>query len=173
VCVNRDLNPNNVLVFETEYETLNVKVADFGLSRVVEHDTSVTGTCLPQLLVAARCSPCSRAPADVLSAGFVGSPSYIAPEVLSDAARYDAKADVYSFGILMWSVLQYLYLTYINIQPRTTPDHLTLMRPYESTSQTVAWCCPGTCQPLCLYFLRRWYRLCLCVSLLCGAAFRM
>jgi serine/threonine protein kinase len=39
-------------------------------------------------------------------AGFVGSPSYIAPELMQEGARYDEKADVYSFGILMWFVTQ-------------------------------------------------------------------
>ena len=38
-----DLNPNNVLVYEIEYEALNVKVSDFGLSRELERNTSVTG----------------------------------------------------------------------------------------------------------------------------------
>ena len=53
----RDLNPNNVLVYTLEVGKVHVRVADFGLSRELE--TGVTNT----------------------MTGFVGSPSYIAPEV--------------------------------------------------------------------------------------------
>ena len=70
----------------------------------------------------------------VLCAGYVGSPSYIAPEVLKQAARYDLKADVYSFGVLVWSLTQYLFLTHVDVQRRTTQEHLTLMRPYGGAS---------------------------------------
>eukprot|EP01087_Luapelamoeba_hula_P010598 TRINITY_DN2811_c0_g1_i2.p1 TRINITY_DN2811_c0_g1~~TRINITY_DN2811_c0_g1_i2.p1 ORF type:complete len:711 (-),score=170.90 TRINITY_DN2811_c0_g1_i2:53-2185(-) len=54
-----------------------VKVADFGLSKVKQKDKSQ---------------------------GTTGSPIYMAPEVLSDKP-YDEKADVYSFGILLWELL--------------------------------------------------------------------
>jgi serine/threonine protein kinase len=129
VC-HRDLNPNNVLVFEIVYEKLNVKVSDFGLSRELEMDVSMTG-----LFALCLCRP-SAGPAlhpvcvPVLASGYVGSPSYIAPEVLKQSARYDLRADVYSFGILVWSLAQYLYLTHVNVQRRTTQEHLVLMRPY-------------------------------------------
>jgi hypothetical protein len=107
-----DLNSNNVLVTSLDYATLNVKVSDFGLSRELERDETVTG--------------------------FVGSPSYIAPEVLSDKAEYDERVDVYSFGILLWSLLQYLHLTKDVKRPRTVMEHHDLMRPYGS-----AWLCKG------------------------------
>ena len=42
VC-HRDLNPNNVLVFQVEYDKLLVKVSDFGLSREFENDVTMTG----------------------------------------------------------------------------------------------------------------------------------
>ena len=42
VC-HRDLNPNNVLVFDLEYDDLLVKVSDFGLSREMDDDVSMTG----------------------------------------------------------------------------------------------------------------------------------
>lgn len=41
--IHRDLNTNNVLVYALEYELLNVKIADFGLSKEVVKDTSMTG----------------------------------------------------------------------------------------------------------------------------------
>ena len=63
----RDLNTNNVLVYSIAYGTLNVRIADFGLSREMAKDTSMTG--------------------------YLGSPSYIAPEVLTDSAVYDETVD--------------------------------------------------------------------------------
>jgi serine/threonine protein kinase len=59
----RDLNPNNVLVYTLEPGNVHVKIADFGLSRELE--TGVTNT----------------------MTGFVGSPSYIAPEVRTGLCR--------------------------------------------------------------------------------------
>jgi serine/threonine protein kinase len=53
----RDLNTNNVLVYSLDYIRLNVKIADFGLSRELEAGVQSTMT------------------------GYVGSPAYIAPEV--------------------------------------------------------------------------------------------
>jgi serine/threonine-protein kinase CTR1 len=62
-------------------ENWTVKVADFGLSSIKSLDedgNKVTGA--------------------------VGSPFYMAPEVLVDK-EYDEKADVYSFAVVVWEVL--------------------------------------------------------------------
>lgn len=80
--VHRDLNPNNVLVYDLHHDTLNVKVADFGLSKEVALEQTMTG--------------------------FLGSPSYIAPEILTDSATYDEKVDVYGYGIMLWACARYL-----------------------------------------------------------------
>jgi len=103
----RDLNPNNVLVYTLEVGKVHVRVADFGLSRELE--TGVTNT----------------------MTGFVGSPSYIAPEVLSEHAQYNEKADVYSFGIMIWYVSQHMYLARNTQLFRTATEHRSLMTPYR------------------------------------------
>lgn len=75
--LHRDLKTGNLLVDEN----WTVKVADFGLSSIKSLDedgNKVTGA--------------------------VGSPFYMAPEVLVDK-EYDEKADVYSFAIIVWEVL--------------------------------------------------------------------
>jgi len=56
-----------------------VKVCDFGLSRIVEQTLSATMT---------SC----------------GTPCWTAPEILRNS-RYTEKADVYSFGILLWEIV--------------------------------------------------------------------
>ena len=62
----------------------------------------------------------------------MGSPSYIAPELMVDGARYDEKADVYSFGILMWFVCQHVHLMYNPDLWATKRDFANLMRPYTN-----------------------------------------
>jgi serine/threonine protein kinase len=58
-------------------ENWNVKVADFGFARIKEENATMT-----------KC----------------GTPCWTAPEVLR-GEKYDEKADIYSFGIIMWEVL--------------------------------------------------------------------
>eukprot|EP01088_Endostelium_zonatum_P020602 TRINITY_DN7677_c0_g1_i1.p1 TRINITY_DN7677_c0_g1~~TRINITY_DN7677_c0_g1_i1.p1 ORF type:complete len:377 (-),score=59.44 TRINITY_DN7677_c0_g1_i1:155-1285(-) len=70
----RDLKSHNLLVDEH----WKVKVCDFGLSRIVEE--SLTGTM----------TSC-------------GTPCWTAPEILRNE-RYTEKADVYSYGIVLWEM---------------------------------------------------------------------
>lgn len=58
-------------------ENWNVKVADFGFARIKEENTTMT-----------RC----------------GTPCWTAPEIIR-GERYDERADVFSFGIIMWQLL--------------------------------------------------------------------
>jgi len=58
-------------------ETMNIKVADFGFAGLKEENATMT-----------RC----------------GAPTCSAPEIIR-GDRYNEKADVYSFGMLMWEVL--------------------------------------------------------------------
>jgi serine/threonine protein kinase len=58
-------------------ENMNIKVADFGFARLKEENATMT-----------RC----------------GTPCWTAPEIIR-GERYSEKADVYSFGIIMWEVL--------------------------------------------------------------------
>merc|ERR1711879_1068121 len=56
---------------------MNIKVADFGFARLKEENATMT-----------RC----------------GTPCWTAPEIIK-GDNYSEKADVYSFGIVMWEVL--------------------------------------------------------------------
>jgi len=72
-----DLKLANLLV-SGDAQTMNfeVKVADFGLTQMKTES----------------------------AVGMVGSPFYMAPEMLLEKDDYDEKVDVYSFGILLWEL---------------------------------------------------------------------
>jgi len=74
--VHRDLKPENLLLKSANNET-EVKIADFGLSKIVG----------PQVMMTA-----------------CGTPGYVAPEVLS-ATGYDKEVDLWSIGVITYILL--------------------------------------------------------------------
>lgn len=74
--IHRDLKPGNILIDKHFYP----HITNFGLSKFIDsgHSKSQSKSC--------------------------GTPIYMAPEVI-DGERYDGKADVYSFGIIMYQIV--------------------------------------------------------------------
>eukprot|EP01062_Namystynia_karyoxenos_P063892 TRINITY_DN5670_c0_g2_i1.p1 TRINITY_DN5670_c0_g2~~TRINITY_DN5670_c0_g2_i1.p1 ORF type:complete len:1207 (+),score=223.09 TRINITY_DN5670_c0_g2_i1:97-3717(+) len=71
----RDLKPQNLLLSSTDLKVAVLKLADFGFAR-------------------------EAGPGDLMCTQ-VGTPSYIAPEVIRGGAPYTTKADVYSIGVVI------------------------------------------------------------------------
>ncbi|XP_069461791.1 serine/threonine-protein kinase pdik1l-like isoform X1 [Ambystoma mexicanum] len=80
--VHRDLKPDNVLV-SCGPQGPQLKVADFGLSKVCQGVTNVNRHCFS--------SAC-------------GSDFFMAPEVW--VGRYNAKADIFALGIIFWAMIE-------------------------------------------------------------------
>ncbi|MGI9443870.1 MAG: serine/threonine protein kinase [Rubripirellula sp.] len=79
--VHRDIKPENILISSDGV----VKIADFGLSRIMgneTHQTKLTGT--HQIM---------------------GTPRYMAPEQLESSRGVDHRADIYSLGVVFYEML--------------------------------------------------------------------
>lgn len=84
--IHRDLKPQNLLLTTTDLSTAVLKIADFGFARFLD------GAC-----------------GDVAKT-VAGSPLYMAPEVLEAAVTtkrrgYDAGADLYSVGVILYQMV--------------------------------------------------------------------
>ncbi len=79
--VHRDIKPENILLDKTG----RVKIADFGLARLVEADSQ------SQRLT----QPCQ----------VMGTPHYMAPEQVEKPQRVDHRADIYSLGVVFYEML--------------------------------------------------------------------
>ena len=76
--VHRDINPKNITLMLEGTQIIDVKLPDFGLGKVLTEE-GVTGTA-------------------------IGETDYTAPEILK-GEKYDSKADLWSFGSLMYLLL--------------------------------------------------------------------
>jgi len=80
--LHRDLKPDNVLIVSFSGKAdINAKLTDFGTSRVI-----------------------GDAADDYTFTKGLGTPIYMAPEILGHQ-DYSEKADVYSFGIMLWALV--------------------------------------------------------------------
>ena len=82
--VHRDLKPENVLLADAGPEGLVPKICDFGLADLLYSDRSYVN------LTGSRIS--------------MGTVNYMAPEQRQDAGRVDQRADVFSFGVLLYEM---------------------------------------------------------------------
>ncbi|PNS17808.1 hypothetical protein CAC42_3203 [Sphaceloma murrayae] len=76
--VHRDIKPENILLIDKD---LNIKVADFGLAKIIGEESFTSTLC--------------------------GTPSYVAPEILesSNRRRYTRAVDVWSLGVVLYICL--------------------------------------------------------------------
>jgi serine/threonine-protein kinase len=81
--VHRDIKPENLFLARSVGESLIVKVLDFGVSK--------QATVLAQALTTAH--------------ELVGSPLYMAPELLRSSGSADARSDVWALGVVLYELL--------------------------------------------------------------------
>ncbi|KAF2896581.1 hypothetical protein ILUMI_09593 [Ignelater luminosus] len=75
----RDLKPENILLKTDNEETL-VKIADFGLSKLIVNSTVMTTTC--------------------------GTPNFLAPEIIDNRyQKYTQEVDIWSLGVILFYML--------------------------------------------------------------------
>lgn len=84
--IHRDLKPMNILMTKNDNNEVVVKLADFGFARYFEYN------------------PQNHTGYDDMVATICGSPIYMAPELLINN-KYNTKADLWSFGIIMYELL--------------------------------------------------------------------
>ncbi len=80
--VHRDLKPENVFLIDRDGHGDHVKVLDFGISKLE-----------------------SRKEGSARAGLVVGTPDYMAPEQVTDAATVDSRADVFALGAMLYELL--------------------------------------------------------------------
>ena len=83
--VHRDLKPSNLFLARRPDRTSAVKVLDFGISKITAADPSRGGV--------------------TATSTVIGSPLYMSPEQLRSAKWIDARADIWSFGVIAYELL--------------------------------------------------------------------
>ncbi len=108
--VHRDLKPSNILIHGV-YPSDTVKLADFGFSRYFNSESKED----------------SDKNVTTILTSFCGTPLYMAPELL-ERKGYTNKADLWSFGIIMYEML---YGRNPYIYPKDWPNVIELMKKEE------------------------------------------
>ncbi|MEM9493541.1 MAG: serine/threonine-protein kinase, partial [Myxococcota bacterium] len=109
--IHRDLKPSNIFAHKTSASWAAV-IADFGLARAEDsHELTRTGVA-------------------------VGSPAYASPEQLAGVYQVDGRADLYSFGVILFELLT-LRWPFIGDSRAIEHGHATLRPPAPSAVAAV------------------------------------
>jgi len=95
--VHRDFKPDNVVVCADDEGRDYVKVLDFGVAKIVGELESATGEI--------QAAGSSLAQSFTRTGSVLGTPLYMAPEQVRNAAEVDARADLWAFGVVAFECL--------------------------------------------------------------------
>lgn len=80
--IHRDLKPENIFLEQRENQLPHVKILDFGIARLTQNTSSITG-----------------------DGKLIGTPLYMSPEQCRGQFPLTPASDVYSFGIMLYEML--------------------------------------------------------------------
>jgi serine/threonine protein kinase len=83
--IHRDIKPENILLEERSNAGVRVRVADFGLAKLVQRRPTDFSMTAPNRLM--------------------GTPDYMAPEQRQKPNEVDARADIYALGVVLYEML--------------------------------------------------------------------
>jgi hypothetical protein len=107
--VHRDLKPGNILTRTNGHEVL-AKIADFGIARpeVTLAEQNVRAS--PESPTLPEATPASPVSGPLTETGvIVGTPRYMAPELIAGGKNARTASDVFSFGVLAFQLLANKY----------------------------------------------------------------
>jgi serine/threonine protein kinase len=94
--IHRDIKPSNMLI-SPSHKGSHLKIGDFGLSTHLSDITSAS-------MRGAAADPSSASPTAAGGAG-IGTPHYMAPEIIDVDPAYSPASDVYAFAVVVWETI--------------------------------------------------------------------